>query len=172
MRNANLRRCSAEQRGVWIDVMCLMHDSEEYGVLRWPLKEIAQAVGVKVTVLRALVDRQVLKGADTGQAEALIYIPRHARQNGDPIGLIGNLDAPVWYSSRMVLDEHKRSVRADNRGDTKGHTEAHTKAFTNGGHRCSTKGLTNPRTFPANSKSNLSREGDVTTLSQGEEGPW
>ena len=33
-----LRRCSPAARGVWIDILCLLHDSDEqYGVLRWPL---------------------------------------------------------------------------------------------------------------------------------------
>ena len=42
--NNKLRRCSHAEKGIWLDVMCLMHDSEEYGILRWPLKEVAQAV--------------------------------------------------------------------------------------------------------------------------------
>lgn len=152
--------------------MCLMHDSQEYGVLRWPLKEIAQATGTKLSVVTALVERQVLKGAEKGIAEGLIYIPRSGRRNGDPISLIANLEGPIWYSSRMVVDEHKRTVRADNRGDTKEGTEGITKAFTNGGHRCSTNGRTNGRTFPANSKQQPKQEEVITTLSEKGEGGW
>ena len=52
--NSNLRRCTHAEKGVWGDVMCLLHDQEIYGVLRWSLKEIAQAVGCSVSVLKAL----------------------------------------------------------------------------------------------------------------------
>ena len=40
--NSNLRRCTHEEKGVWLDVMCLLHDQEEYGVARWPLKEFCE----------------------------------------------------------------------------------------------------------------------------------
>ena len=65
--NAKLRRCSHAERGIWLDVMCLMHDSDEYGVLRWPPQDIAQAVGCRVSDLRALREKQVLKGVDVGE---------------------------------------------------------------------------------------------------------
>ncbi len=46
--NAKLRRCSFAERGVWLEVLALMHDSEQYGVLTWPLQDIALAVGCRV----------------------------------------------------------------------------------------------------------------------------
>lgn len=109
--NAKLRRCSHEERGVWLDVMCLMHDSDEYGVLRWPLREIAQAVGIKEKILRNLAKKEVLKGSDSGDISALVYTPKHARKEGDPVTLLGPQEGPIWYSSRMVTDEYLRSVR-------------------------------------------------------------
>lgn len=113
-RNPKLRRCSHAEKGVWIDVMCLMHDSEEYGVLRWPLADIAQAVGCKAADLRALQARGVLKGADTGgQCEAFTYAPRHAGKDGDPVTLIPTQAGAVWYSSRMVVDEYVRQKRGN-----------------------------------------------------------
>ena len=107
--NSNLRRCTHEEKGVWVDVLCLLHDQEEYGVARWPLKEIAQAVGCSPSKLRGLVTKGVLKGADSGEAcAALIYVPRSGRRDGDPVTLIPEQPGPVWYSSRMVRDEYKR----------------------------------------------------------------
>lgn len=112
--NAKLRRCTHAEKGVWIDVMCLMHDSDEYGVIRWPLKEIAQAVGCKVADLRALRTKGVLKGADIGErTEEFIYKPRHAGKDGDPVSLLPAQDGPIWFSSRMVRDEYIRSKRGD-----------------------------------------------------------
>lgn len=112
--NSNLRRCTHAEKGVWIDVMCLLHDSEEYGVLRWPLKEIAQAIGAPIATLKAIVSKGVLKGADSGQScAACIYVPRSGRRDGDPVTLVAEQEGPIWYSSRMVKDEYVRSVRGE-----------------------------------------------------------
>lgn len=112
--NSNLRRCSFEERGIWLEVICLLHDQEEYGISRWPLKEIAQAVGCQLARLKGLVDKGILKGVD-GDAvcPALIYIPRSGRKSGPPVTLIGEQMGPLWYSSRMVKDEYKRVLRGE-----------------------------------------------------------
>lgn len=113
--NAKLRRCSEAARGAWIDVLCLMHDSDEYGVLRWPLADIARAAGVNIKLLKELADRDVLKGGDKG-CEAYIHTPVHARKKGEPITLLEKTDGCCWYSSRFLTDEWRRSVSG---GDTK-----------------------------------------------------
>ncbi|TJZ73776.1 hypothetical protein [Chitiniphilus eburneus] len=110
--NANLRRCTPAERAYWLDVMCLMHDSAQYGVLPWPLKEIAQAINCRAADLRTLVNKGVLKGADAGQrVPELIYTPVSGRKPGPPVVLIESRMGPLWYSSRMVIDEHKRLTR-------------------------------------------------------------
>lgn len=111
--NSNLRRCTHAEKGVWLDVMCLMHDQPEYGILRWPLKEIAQAVGGKPADLRGLVTKGVLKGSDTYLSEPHIYTPRSGRKDGEPVTLIPTQDGPIWYSSRMVKDEYVRTIRGE-----------------------------------------------------------
>lgn len=111
LRNAALRRCTAAERGVWIDVLCLMHDAEERGVLRWPLKDIAQAVGCRLADLRGLIAKGVLKGAED-RCPALTFRPRHAGKDGDPVTLLPEQDGPLWYSSRMVRDQYVADRRA------------------------------------------------------------
>lgn len=107
--NTNLRRCTFEERGIWLEVMCLMHDANEYGLLRWPLKDIAQAIGCKCSLLGALVGKHVMKGADSGDTcEAFVYTPRSGRVDGPPVTLIPEQPGPLWYSSRMVKDEYVR----------------------------------------------------------------
>jgi hypothetical protein len=111
--NAKLRRCSYGERGLWLEVMCLMHDSDEYGVLRWPLKEIAQVLGCRIQELQALVKRAVLKGADEGECFAgFVFTPFHAGKSGPPVTLIAPCDGPIWFSSRMLVDEYKRAARS------------------------------------------------------------
>lgn len=112
--NSNLRRCSHAEKGIWIDVMCLLHDQEEYGIVRWPLKEIAQAVNCTVAVLRGLVTKGILKGADAPHAvEPFVYVPRSGRKDGDPVILVNAQPGPIWYSSRMVKDEYVRTIRGE-----------------------------------------------------------
>lgn len=89
-----------------------MHDSEEYGVLRWPLKDIALAVNCRLPELRSLAFKDVLKGGEESIAD-LIYVPRHAGKDGDPVVLLPGQGGPIWFSSRMVRDEYVRSIRGE-----------------------------------------------------------
>lgn len=106
--NSKLRRCSEAARGVWMDILCVLHDSDEYGVVRWPLAELARAAGAALKLVKELVDRQVLKGADHGPV-TFTHTPRHAGKDGEPVTLIDG-QGPIWFSSRMVTDEWRRSV--------------------------------------------------------------
>lgn len=111
--NSNLRRCTHAEKGVWLDIMCLMHDQQEYGVLRWPMKEIAQAVGCPLALVKGLVAKGVLKGDDKALTEPFVYTPRSGRKDGESFTLVHSQDGPIWYSSRMVKDEYVRTVRGE-----------------------------------------------------------
>lgn len=111
--NPNLKRCTFAEKGIWLEAMCLMHDQPNYGVLRWPLKEIAEAVKCRLADLQALVRKGVLKGADDELSEPFIYTPRSGRKDGDPVTLLAVQPGPIWYSSRMVRDEYVRSIRGE-----------------------------------------------------------
>lgn len=113
--NSRLRRCTHEEKGLWMDVLCVLHDQDEYGIARWPLREIAQAVGTTTAKLKALVTKGVLKGADAGQAcDAFVFTPTGSgRKKKDPVTLIEAQEGPLWFSSRMVEDEYKRVIRGE-----------------------------------------------------------
>ncbi len=108
--NAKLRRCAEAARGAWMDVLCVLHDSDEYGVCRWPLADIARAAGVPLKLLKELAEKGVLKGADKGAAP-YVYTPRHAGKAGDPVTLVEAGEGPCWYCSRFVRDEWVRQRR-------------------------------------------------------------
>lgn len=110
--NAKLRRCSDAARGAWMDVLCLLHDSDEYGVIRWPLADIARAAGVPLKLVKELASKDVFKGCDKG-ISGFEFTPRHAGKDGDPVTLIEQTDQPCWYCSRMVRDEHIRTKRGN-----------------------------------------------------------
>jgi hypothetical protein len=111
--NSNLRRCTHAEKGVWMDILCLLHDQIEYGVLRWSTKEIAQAIGASPALVRTLVSKGVMKGDDKKLSEPLVYIPRSGRKNGEPVILVPEQLGPIWYSSRMVRDEYVRTIRGE-----------------------------------------------------------
>lgn len=108
--NAKLRRCSEAARGAWMDVLCVLHDGDEYGVVRWPLVDVARAAGVPLKMLRELAAKDVLKGADSAAAR-YVYTPRHAGRDGEPVVLVEPGDGPCWYCSRLVRDEWIRQRR-------------------------------------------------------------
>src|SRR5260363_173321 len=76
-----LRRCvSRAFLKVQIEVRRASHSfipRVQIGILRWTLKEIAQAVGCPASTLKALRVKGVLKGADRSETcEPFIYTPR------------------------------------------------------------------------------------------------
>lgn len=112
--NARLRRCTHAEKGIWADLLCLLHDSDEYGLVRWPLADIARAIRCPVSALKKLIEKGVLKGADTGETAApYIFTPRHAGRDGNPVTLVPAQPGPVWFSTRMSRDEYVRMRRGD-----------------------------------------------------------
>ena len=95
--NSNLRRCTHAEKGAWLDVMCLLHDQPEYGQLRWPLKEIAQAIGASLGLVRGLVTKGVLKGDDK---HALYKFLTDEQTAGDFKGEIG------WNFTKFLVDKN------------------------------------------------------------------
>ena len=66
-KDPNLCRCSHAAKGVWIDMICLMHETEERGVLStngvpWTEDDIVLAVGGDSSVTRAAIQELTLKG--------------------------------------------------------------------------------------------------------------
>ena len=114
MSDLKLRRCSPAARGVWIDILCALHDSDDaYGLLRWPLRDIANTIGASMSHMRELVEKGVLRGSDEAIAEPLVYVPRSGRKDGTPVTLVDAQPGPLWYSKRLVTDEYVRTIRGE-----------------------------------------------------------
>lgn len=93
-----------------MEVLCILHDSDEYGLVRWPLDELSQAAGVPVKILRELASKGVLKGSDK-DLPIFEFSPSHAGKMGQPVTLIAASSGPCWFSSRFVTDEFIRLRR-------------------------------------------------------------
>ena len=89
-----LSTCSLAARGLWIELMCVAHESDEYGTLSIngkPMTEqqIARAVGEAPSVIAKLL------------AEL------------ESSGVFSRDDNGSIYSRRMIKDERLRNIRAD-----------------------------------------------------------
>ena len=94
LRDMRLRQCSVESRGVWMDMLCLMHQGLPYGHLRdesgdITIKSLARLVGLSPSQL----------------GKCLCELEAHAVFSRDEHGGI--------FSRRMTRDEEIRIARAN-----------------------------------------------------------
>lgn len=93
LRDTALRSCSTGARGLWIDMICYMHEGNPYGHLK---------VGEKV-ILPANLARMVGETLDT--VEGWLSELKHA-------GVYDLTSDGVIVSRRMIRDENLRNIRA------------------------------------------------------------
>lgn len=93
LRATKLRSCSVGARGLWIDMICLMHEGSPYGYLK---------VGSKV-ILPPNLARMV--GASLAETEGWLAELEHAE-------VFSRDEAGCTFSRRMVRDEEVRAARA------------------------------------------------------------
>jgi hypothetical protein len=93
LRDTALRSCSAGARGLWMDMICFMHEGSPYGHLK---------VGDKV-ILAFNLSRMVGETLDVveGWLDEL-----------STAGVYQTTDEGVIYSKRMIRDENLRQIRA------------------------------------------------------------
>ena len=94
LRDTALRSCSTGARGLWIDMICYMHEGNPYGHLR---------VGEKIILSKNLA-RMV--GEDVETVNSWLEEMFEAK-------VFDVLDDGTIYSRRMVRDENIRRVRAE-----------------------------------------------------------
>lgn len=92
-----LRQCSPAARGLWVDLLCIMHEGEPYGHLTAPEDIVLRMVGLESAEYRALL------------AELEDVKPSGKR-------VAYRTDEGVLYSKRMVRDEEDRIARKVNGG--------------------------------------------------------
>lgn len=93
-KDPELRVCSIAARGLWIDMIALMHEGDPYGHL------VVNGVAVSDVQLARLVGESV-----TAVRKLLAELESH--------NVFSRNDMGVAYSRRMVADEHIRNVRAE-----------------------------------------------------------
>jgi len=84
LSDLNLKRCSHASKGVYIDILCLMHSSEERGVLiskgePWNDEDIAGAIGGDSRVVLEAITELLRKGVVTRREDGAILSRRVVR---------------------------------------------------------------------------------------------
>ena len=92
LRSTDLRSCSVGARGLWIDMICLMHEGCPYGYLRVGSKDISEDILARITGCSATDCHIWLKEL----FDAGVY----------------GLDGTTIYSRRMLRDERTRNARS------------------------------------------------------------
>jgi hypothetical protein len=85
-RDASLRACSLEARGLWIELMAIMHDAEPYGHLSVngvPLTDgqAASMVGIAVPRFRKLLADLEIHGVPGRTPDGVLFSRRMARDH-------------------------------------------------------------------------------------------
>ena len=93
--DVKLRMCSYAARGLWVDMLTLMHEAEPYGHL------LVGAVSPSTKQLAALL------GATQKETETLLRELEEA-------GVFSRTEAGVIYSRRMVRDREKAEIDREN----------------------------------------------------------
>lgn len=93
LRDPALRRCSPSARGLWIDLICLMHAGDPYGHLRTGGADMLPGEIARATGFTA---------AEVRRCEAEL----------DRAGVFSRTDAGTIFCRRMVRDEAMRQKRA------------------------------------------------------------
>lgn len=94
LRSTDVRSLSIGARGLWIDLMCLMHEGEPYGHLAVAGKPLACEKAARMT------------GVSLGQFKKLLAEIEEA-------GVSSRTPPGFLYSRRMVKDEAIRNARAE-----------------------------------------------------------
>lgn len=144
MKDPALRRCSHAAKGIWMDLLCLMFECDERGVLAsngqaWTDAEIARAVGGDFTEVSNAIQELLRTGA--------------ARRNDD--GAI--------FCARMVRDEEVRKIRAES-GKKGGNPVLLNQNSTKGISKIEPNPENEDKRFPTPSSSSSSSEENTSSL--------
>jgi len=106
LRNIRLRTCSIAARGLWMDMLCLMHQGEPYGHLALGIQK-DPAGDANEDVLRAILPANLARMVGSTEKEVSGLL-----RELEEAGAFSRTADGTIYSRRMVRDEKLRQVRA------------------------------------------------------------
>lgn len=152
-KDPNLSRCTKAEKGVWIDMLCLMHECEDRGILisgnvPWTDNDISVAIGGDISENLACISGLLRKG-----------VLHRSEKTG------------ALFCKRMIRDEQKRKLcsEAGKRGGGNPTFKGQTKGVTKGRHKGISKQNANPSSS-SSSSSFSSKKNTPPTPSRGSGG--
>ncbi len=122
LADTRVRCCTAEERGVWIEVLMYMNQSERRGVLERRIEQIARLAGTETRVLHSLIEQGLLKGQDAkgvyGPERAVNKLPlkgvaEEGPHRGQQVIVLEEPDGPIWFCDWMVAEAYGVKLDAD-----------------------------------------------------------
>ena len=122
LADTRVRCCTAEERGVWIEVLMYMNQAERRGVLERRLEQIARLAGTEKCVLHSLIEQGLLKGQDAkgvyGPEAAVNRLPlmgvaEEGPHRGQQVMVLEELEGPIWFCDWMVAEAYGVRLDAD-----------------------------------------------------------
>ncbi|WP_337052466.1 hypothetical protein [Pseudoxanthomonas sp. USHLN014] len=87
-----------------------LRQSDEFGVARESLAQIAHGSKTPIKYLRELAQKGVLKGGDEWHG-SFEFSAKHAGKVGEPVTLVEGDGGSCWFYARLVKDKHVREQR-------------------------------------------------------------
>jgi hypothetical protein len=122
LADTRVRCCTAEERGVWIEVLMYMNQVARRGVLELKLEQISRLVGAETSVLHSLIRQGVLKGQDArgnyGPEGARCSLPlmgvaEQGSQRGQKVIVLEEPEGPMWFCDWMVAETYSVAIGPD-----------------------------------------------------------
>jgi hypothetical protein len=165
IKDPALRRCTKAEKGVWIDMLCLMHECEDYGVLAsadvpWSDHEIAGAIGGDISENLACISELLRKGVATRNHLGAIFSKRMARDENkrNLCSIAGKKGGnPTLKTSKNVPKRQPKSRSSPDVEPPDKTLKGHSK----GGVKGESKGRSKPKLTPSSSSS----EEDIKNIS-------
>ncbi len=133
LKDPCLRHCSLAARGVWVDVLCLMFESKERGVLPWSLEAVAAAVsGSTDEVLQCLheLDAKGVLSRDNGRIicrrmvrDEEIRVARASAGSKGGSKTRANIAAKPPPQRQQIPEDEDEDESSSSRGDARGVAE-------------------------------------------------
>jgi hypothetical protein len=132
LKDSALTRCTPAARGVWIDLLCVMHDDDRSGELRGTIDEIARLARVKPDELsHALTDIQNKRAAEVVQRGDEVYI-RNRRMYRESQKRKSNAERQERHRKQCRNGEGNAGVAFEDEIDIDSYFESFWKEFPSG----------------------------------------
>lgn len=120
MKDPHLSLCTSATRGIWMDLLCAMHEADRSGELRGTSEQLARLARCStVELVQALTDLQTSRAADVEQRNSIWYVANRrmkreaaTREKRSQAGSLGGSQAQANRERKPDTDNDDDCQRA------------------------------------------------------------